>query len=426
MSAYGGGGGGQVKYGCEDVVFGNSESLKIFDVNHFYRGSPYTAVFQNEMPGPPVRLACVPGLYDDLDLRLPFGYVKPAIEGCREVNLYGTGIYQGKKFLFFWFKNREKETTLDLGGSDGDFTLKVGRFPSALSLANVPPGVRLVFDGTNQPVHVTLKPEEQQRELAIVVSLIRAPIAIDGASDVRLHAEGPSLLRLDGDGIRSLTIEGSRELDLSITDRAMEHLDAIFASRAVGPISVSAEQQRPIGVLGGYAGNSFTLTGPGDVAIATGPASDIIVLGAGNDIVDAGAGNDVIVAGAGRNVITTGAGRDSVVIQKPGDSVLPSQRPYSMTTVFDFDPEAGDCLRLAFPQRGRLVDVDDMLKRVGETGVSVVSLESAAAALRSVMAIDAVTALHWESDTYVIINNTDQTVVRLLGVVELTENNIQF
>nr|WP_249729914.1 hypothetical protein [Chelatococcus sp. YT9] len=179
-------------------------------------------------------------------------------------------------------------------------------------------------------------------------------------------------------------------------------------------------------MAGSQGPNVIKLGGEGDVILVTGDVDDVVYTGAGNDYVRTGKGDDVISPGAGRNFVETGTGHDVVVIARAEHSVLPSVKEKMLTTITDFDP-ANDILRFAFLREGRLLDHDRTLTLEQEVATSnATTLEDAAATMRAHMNTNEVAALHWDGITYVLVDNAEQTTVRLHGVVDIQPDSITF
>ncbi|CAH1658202.1 hypothetical protein CHELA1G11_12942 [Hyphomicrobiales bacterium] len=402
---------------------------QMYNSGNLRKSDRLTVFVHNNIPRFPSHITCVAGGgYESVDVYLPYGYVKPVIFGCKEVNLGGTGRQQSweRQPSALRGTSQKQSTTLDLEESLGGGVFKVGPYPGELTLLNVPTSTRLALTGTTNPVEVQVIPEGSDERINISIAGVNKSLAIEGISRAHVAVWSSSQVELDSHSLKFLSLEGDGKLHVSVTKEGMERVEEISAARATGPMDFAAEQTRSLTMVGTQGPNTITLLGVGDVILSTGSADDVVRSGAGNDFVYTGRGDDVILSGGGRNLIETGEGRDRVVIERPENTVFPSGKGEMLTTIMDFDP-ADDKLHFPFLPEGRLVDQHAALRIQAAVCASKAgTFDGAAAATRAQMGENEVAVLVWDGMTYVLVKNTEQTTVRLNGIVEIQPEAILF
>ena len=122
-------------------------------------------------------------------------------------------------------------------------------------------------------------------------------------------------------------------------------------------------------LIHGGPGNDTIHAGAGDNILHGDGGDDLIFGGPGNDTLYGGPGDDTLFGGAGNDVINGGSGHD-IAHGGPGADVFVFHRGHDSLRIMDFDPAAGDRLRLdpalwggGRPTRDALIEA---FARIGE------------------------------------------------------------
>lgn len=242
-------------------------------------------------------------------------------------------------------------------------------------------------------------------------------------------------VRISANALTTLVIDGNNCISIDILDSAYRNLTEIDAHNQGGVLTLYAREDRDLVFHGGHVDTSLHLRGDMDNSISTGSGNDhistrrgndTINTGAGDDIIDAGAGDDMIEPGKGLNKLILGPGHDTVIIDSPRQSAYGGG---DMTTILDFNA-TDDKLAFNFAcdngSARHIAAITDISAVVAPLPAHVRQSAMVAQLAAHGVAEGAVYTFKHDGDTYVGVRNQDATLVKLVGLVDISDDNISY
>lgn len=204
-------------------------------------------------------------------------------------------------------RNAQGSTNLDGSGWNGVDTLTITNSTSPTQVSGVQEKLALVVEANNQNVSLAYAQDVLKSDVATQTLLVTdstAGISIitsgsDAITDLQILSSGTNVISLAENDLKTLTITGSGDLQLSSLALDMDKLIRVSTILAAG---VTGDLILDLSAI------DLSLTGETVVSISTGTGNDTIQVSGNANTVDAGGGDDYVLISSGLDVMDKLAG----------------------------------------------------------------------------------------------------------------------
>jgi Ca2+-binding RTX toxin-like protein len=280
-------------------------------------------------------------------------------------------------------------------------------FPSAVTTGTAD-SYAITFAGTATSSATATSKDAIAGQTLVINKIEAVTIASDGTGFVA------NSLSLDGDSVRTITVTGAQDLNLTLVG-------------TVGDIEspVTATTGNGVSVIDGSAmTGKFTVSNAnvlaqygGVTTIKGGAGNDVITAALTKTVVEGGAGNDQItVSGEWATTLTGGEGKDTFVLTSATASSAYASAPI-ITTIKDYD-RVNDTIQIG--------DADPLTKFVPTSGNSLLEVITASLHATGGAAANSAVWFTYGGDTYIAKQDgstgfgANDIIVKLTGIVDLT------